>query len=91
MEREMTDNGWEKWKNAVLFRLDELNTSVKAMDEKNDNEHKEIRAAIAKTREQYIEEMTEVKAEVKYKSGAWGAIVAFLTTLGGLLIYFFVA
>lgn len=93
-------NGWSEWQNHILLELKRLSRGVDSLKISNDDDHESIRKAIAKNKETMLMEISEhktqantdlavVKAEIKYKSGVWGAIVAFLTTLGGILLYIF--
>ena len=93
-------NGWSEWQNHILLELKRLSKGVETLKDSNDEDHEGIRSAVGKNKEELLKEINKhktetatdlatVKAEIKYKSGVWGAIVAFLTTLGGLLLYIF--
>ena len=78
----MGQNDW--WEKHVLAELGRLSSAVEKLGACNEDDHKEIRLAIADYREKTAAEISALKV----KSGVWGAIAGFMTTLGAVLLYF---
>jgi hypothetical protein len=83
----MAVNGWDELGRHVVAELERLNKTLVTMDEKNDDDHKEIRNDIAGYREKTSSEI----AALKVKSGVWGFVAGLFPALAALMWFLLAA
>lgn len=93
-------NGWNEWSKHVLHELERLHESNKGIMEEVQNlksdinrdlatrpEVTEVKKELSETRLNHSIAIEQIKAELKFKAGTWGALAGLIPVVLSLLLW----